>query len=355
VGIRLANCALVAGVLTVATMAGGVRPASAAGNGLYSVFPAHIAGNAARPYFNYLVNPSSTIKDAVTVTNFTAESIAFKLYSTDAVNAQNGGDFAYNSAEAPKHSVGAWVQLSAVGFTLPPHTLANVPFTLDVPAGMTPGDYAGGIVLQTLNPTVEKRGALTFDVYQNVGTRVYVRIAGPLHPSVSITHLSIDTHGWAGLVGGPVNAVVTYTLTNTGNEILNPTARLSLSPLAGSTVNLPPKLFASLLPHNSGTVTYLVKNQEALLKISADLKVTSRAGPITASTTAWVIPWLLILALILLGLLFWWWRRRRRRRRAVAAAVVVGAAAGGPESAAAAAEVSTGAVDGGASPGSTGG
>jgi len=156
-------------------------------------------------------------------------------------------------------------------------------------------------------------------------------------------------------VGGPVNAVVTYTLTNTGNEILNPTARLSLSPLAGSTVNLPPKLFASLLPHNSGTVTYLVKNQEALLKISADLKVTSRAGPITASTTAWVIPWLLILALILLGLLFWWWRRRRRRRRAVAAAVVVGAAAGGPESAAAAAEVSTGAVDGGASPGSTGG
>jgi hypothetical protein len=345
---------LIAGVLTVASMAGGVRPASAAGNGLYSVFPAHIAGNSARPYFNYLVNPSSTVKDAVTVTNYTAQAVAFKLYSTDAVNTQNGGDFAYNSPDAPKHSVGAWVQLSAAGFTLPAHTLANVPFSLNVPAGMTPGDYAGGIVLQTLNPTVEKRGALTFDLYQNVGTRIYVRIAGPLHPSVSITHLSISTHGWAGLVGGPVNADVTYTLTNTGNKILNPTARLSVSPLVGSTVNIPPRLIPSLLPHNSATITYLVKNQEALLKISADLKVTSGAGTITASTTAWVIPWLLILALVLLGLFFWWWRRRRRRR-ALAAAAVVAAAAGGPESAAAAAEVSTGAVDGGASPGSTGG
>lgn len=353
-GTRLANCALIAGVLTVASMAGGVRPASAAGNGLYSVFPAHIAGNSARPYFNYLVNPSSTVKDAVTVTNYTAQAVAFKLYSTDAVNTQNGGDFAYNSPDAPKHSVGAWVQLSAAGFTLPAHTLANVPFSLNVPAGMTPGDYAGGIVLQTLNPTVEKRGALTFDLYQNVGTRIYVRIAGPLHPSVSITHLSISTHGWAGLVGGPVNADVTYTLTNTGNKILNPTARLSVSPLVGSTVNIPPRLIPSLLPHNSATITYLVKNQEALLKISADLKVTSGAGTITASTTAWVIPWLLILALVLLGLFFWWWRRRRRRR-ALAAAAVVAAAAGGPESAAAAAEVSTGAVDGGASPGSTGG
>jgi len=352
--LRLALCLGVAAPVSIAILeAGAAPPASAAGNGLYSVFPAHISGNAARPYFNYLVNPSSTVKDAVTVTNFTPEAIAFKLFSTDAINTQNGGDFAYNSPEAPKLSVGAWVQLSDVGFTLPAHSLANVPFTLNVPAGEAPGDYAGGIVLQTVNPTVEKRGALTFDVYQNVGTRIYLRVAGPLHPSLSITHLSIDTHGWPGLVGGPVNADVTYTLTNTGNKILNPTARLSLSPLVGSTVNLPPKLFPSLLPHNSGTVTYVVKNQEALLRLTANLKVISGAGTTTASTDVWVIPWLLILALILLGL-FFWWRRRRRRRRLVAEAALVAAAAGGSESAAAA-EVSTDAVEAGITPEGTGG
>ena len=314
---------MAATLLSIATFGAGSRPASAAGNGLYSVFPASISGNSPRPYFNYVVNPSSTVKDAVTVTNFTTQSIAFKLFPTDAINAQGGG-FAFNPPNAPRRSVGSWVQLSDVEFTLPPHTLANVPFTIDVPPGLTPGDYAGGIVLQTVKPAIEKRGALTFDVYENVATRIYVRIAGPLHPSLSITQLSINPHGWAGLVGGPVNAEVTYTLTNTGNQILNPTARLSLSPLAGSTVKFTPRIFSSLLPHNSATVTYLVKNKEALLRLTANLKVTSGAGATSASVSVWIIPWLLILVLVLLGLYFWW---RRRRRRAAAAAA--GAEAGG--------------------------
>ena len=286
------------------------RPASAAGNGLYSVFPATVQGNTPRVYFNYLVNPGTQVSDAVTVTNQTASSIAFKLFPTDAINGQGGG-FALNPPNATTKTVGSWVKLSDLEFTLPAHTLANVPFTLDVPAGLTPGDYAGGIVLQTVNPTVEHRGNVTFNVFQNVGTRIYVHVRGPLHPGLSITQLHIGTSGWLGYVGGPVSSTVVYTLTNTGNQVLNPTAKLSVSPLLGSKTVIPARIFSSLLPHNSVTVTYKLPSKEAFLRLTANLSVSSGAGDTSASATAWVIPWILILVILLI-IGFLWWRRRRR-------------------------------------------
>lgn len=288
-------------------------PASAAQNGLYSIQPATISGQNPREWFNYLLNPGATVTDAVTVTNLTTQSIAFNLYTADALNAQGGG-FAINTDSAPKRTVGSWITLSDSLFTLPPHSLANVPFTLRVPKDITPGDYAGGIVLATVNPAIEKRGNLTFDVFNDVGARVYVRIAGPLHPGLAVSKLSVKTHGFAGLVGGPVSSTVTYTLTNTGNQILNPTVRLNVSPLLGSGVKVPPRIFSSLLPHNSATVTYKIKSMEPWLRLAASLKVSSGAGTTTAGTSAWVIPWLLILAVVLIILLVWWLLRRRRRK-----------------------------------------
>jgi hypothetical protein len=240
----------------------------------------------------------------------------FHLYVADASNAVGGG-FTINPPQKPDLTVGRWVEMSTLGFSLPPHTLANIPFTVKVPAGQTPGDYAGGIVLSPDNPSVEKRGSLTVNVYQEVGARIYLRVRGPLHPGLSITKLSIGTSGFAGYAGGPVRSTVSYTVTNTGNQILNPTAKLSVSPLLGSSTNIPPKIYSSLLPHNSVTVTYHLSSKEAFLRLTANLTVTSGAGTTSATATAWVIPWILI-AIIVLIIGFFWYRRRRKRRAAAA-------------------------------------
>jgi hypothetical protein len=202
---------------------------------------------------------------------------------------------------------------------------------MKVPDGITPGDYAGGIVLVPQNPAVEHRGAVTFNLFQAVGARIYARVRGPLHPGLSITQLSIGTSGFAGLVGGPVSSTVTYRLTNTGNQILNPTVKLSVSPLLGSAATVPPRIFSSLLPHNSVTVTYKFSSKEAFLRFTANLNVKSGAGTTSASATAWVIPWILIAILVILIALFWYWRRRRRT-----AAEITGNAAEATEPAAAA-------------------
>jgi hypothetical protein len=306
----------VASSLTSLVVGIGSPPVSAATNGQYSIFPAVIAGSTSpqRVYFNYLVNPGTAVNDAVAVTNQTANTLQFQLIPADGVNTKrNGGFTLYEVPNKPLHSVGAWVKFSDLVFTMPPHTIANVPFTIDVPPGLTPGDYAGGIILQPTTPAVNQRGNVTVELYQDVGARIYLRVRGPLHPGLSVTQLSVDTHGAAGLVGGPVGSTVTYTLTNTGNQILNPTAKLSVSPLLGSAVVIPPKIFSSLLPHNSVTVTYKLKSKEALLRMNANLSVSSGAGTTTAATSAWVIPWIIVVIILVIVGLLWYLRRRRRR------------------------------------------
>jgi hypothetical protein len=307
---------VVAASLTLLSAAAGSPQASAATNGQYSIFPASIAGSTgpSRIFFNYLLDPGTAKPDAVTVTNQTPFTIPFNLIPADAINTRRGGAFTlYSVPGKPLRSVGAWVRLSDNAVTLPPHTEAIVPFTLDLPPGLTPGDYAGGIILQPTTPSVEHRGNVTVDLYQDVGARIYVRIRGKLNPQLSVTQLSVNTAGFAGNVGGPVSSTVTYTLTNTGNQVLNPTAKLSMSPLLGSAVNIPPKVYSSLLPHNSVTVTYKLASREAFLRLNANLSVSSGAGTTTAGTSAWVIPWILVAIVLLLVGMIWFWRRRRRR------------------------------------------
>ena len=165
-------------------------------------------------FFNYLVNPGSVISDAVKETNQTTSSIASSSFRP--MRSTRRRRICLNPPRALLRSVGAWVKLSDLEFTLPPHTLANVPFTLTVPAGLTPGDYAGGIVLQTVNPSVEYRGISTFNVFQNRHVDVHSNPRPP-SPGLSITQLS-STSGWLGYLGGPVSSTVTYRLTNTGNQ-----------------------------------------------------------------------------------------------------------------------------------------
>ena len=298
----------------------GSPPASAATNGQYSIFPATTTGGSPRQWFNYLVNPGSVITDAVTVTNQTPQTVPFHVYVADASNAVGGG-FTIDPPQRRDFTVGKWTELSTLGFSLPPHTLANIPFTLKVPAGETPGDYAGGIVLSPNNPAVEQRGSLTFDIYQEVGS-AHLPASTRSAASELVDHKAFARDVglcWLCRWSGQFDCLVHPDQHRKPD--LNPTAKLSVSPLLGSSYKIAPRIYSSLLPHNSVTVTYHLPSKEAFLRLTSNLMVTSGAGTTTATATAWVIPWILIAILVLL-IGFIWYRRRRRRRAAGGAEAV---------------------------------
>jgi hypothetical protein len=304
--------AVVAGLVALVVLPG---LAGAASNGSWSVFPTTAAGQQPRPYFQPLLAPGSNYPDSVTIVNQTTSPITFKLYAADAFNAASGA-FALNPPTAPQHGVGSWVHLSVSQVTVPGRSEALVPFTINPPADATPGFHVGGIVAEQTTGTITKAGAIHFNVVQAVGTRVYARIIGPLHPSLAVTGVSVQTQTSVGTqFGGGARTEVRYTITNTGNVPLTPTVAVSVSPLLGSGPKPVTKKLLQLLPANRVTVTVPFGSVVPFGSLGAHVRVTAPGVVATGNGSSVVVPWGIvgIVVLVVAGLVFW---RRRRRQRA---------------------------------------
>src|SRR5262249_61923377 len=101
-------------------------------------------------------------------------------------------------------------------------------------------------------PSVSQKGSLSVRSIQAVGTRVYGRVAGPLAPRFDVTEMQVNSHaGVGGLLGGSVDADITYRVVNTGNVRLSPTAKLTVSPMIGGATHVKALHVPELLPRGS--------------------------------------------------------------------------------------------------------
>lgn len=288
--------------------------ASAADNGQWSIFPTSSPGQLhARPYFQPLLSPGVPVQDSVTITNKTNAPLNFNVYASDAYNTRDGG-FALRLRADPKRDIGAWIHLPVDNITVPPMTAANIPFLIQPPVDATPGDHPGGIIAESTAPNVANNGNVQINQIEAVGVRFYARVRGPLYPALQVTGLSISTSsGVGGLLGGRVNTRIRYTVVNTGNVRLDPTAVLRISPLLGSAAHKSRKL-PELLPRGSATVQEQFSGIEPALVLQASVSVSATGAVAAASATDLVIPWLLVaIVVIAAGGTYFWYRRRRRR------------------------------------------
>src|SRR5262249_53810633 len=179
----------------------------------------------------------------------------------------------------------------------------------------TPGDHAGSIVALNTAPSVSQKGSLSVSSIQAVGTRVYGRVAGPLAPRFDVTEMQVNSHaGVGGLLGGSVDADITYRVVNTGNVRLSPTAKLTVSPMIGGATHVKALHVPELLPRGSAVVHQRVSGGVPVGRLTARVTLTSPGAKATSTPTAWVVPWLLVAIIAVLVLVLWYWRRRRRRK-----------------------------------------
>ena len=123
--------------------------------------------------------------------------------------------------------MGAWIQLPIGIVNLPPNSADLIPFSYSVPANVSPGDYAGGIVAEQTQAAPSQSGSVHIGVLQAVGVAVFGHVAGPLHPGLAVTALTVNVdRSIASQFGGPVDATVKYSVTNTGNQNLKPKATI---------------------------------------------------------------------------------------------------------------------------------
>ena len=285
-----------------------------------------------RPVFNWSATPGAGLTDHVAIVNFGATPMTLHVFATDAVPTAQGGT-GFLPQGRGKGGPAGWVTLrfpnGSPNLHLAPHSKMIVPITVVIPKNAPPGDHVGAIVA-SLTSVIQSKNHAKVHFVQQVAERIVTRISGPLHPQLSILGLRVSYRD-------PLNpvatspATLTFTVGNTGNELLGGPVSVSVHGLFGSTesrnkvVTVPVMLpggsydarvtvngvYPEFLMHAKVTVTPMI------VKGQYDLGLKTYSGQVSFIAIPW-IPLAILILLVLLGV--WIWVRRRRRRHRAAAA-----------------------------------
>jgi hypothetical protein len=296
----------------------GARPGGAVGDG-WAVEPSSPTGTDGRDYFAYTLKPGQGFEDTVRISNFTDQDLDFRIYPRDAFNTTGDGGFAVQEEDEQPRGVGSWIRLpDEVGDrTIEAGSAIDVPFAITVPPDAEPGDHAGAIIAALMSPEQVADAGVGIDVRQRVGSRMYVRVDGPIDPALAITRLDVaSTNPFLQLFSGRGSTTVTYEVTNVGNARLAPQTALRVEGPFGVVVGEANfRQLPELLPGGSVVVTDSIDGIPPLGPMSVVVSAETIGGNATETTrsmTYWAVPWLWLLILALAaGLLVWYrWRNR---------------------------------------------
>lgn len=285
-----------------------------------------------REHFRYTVDPGSTVSDELVVTNHGEGTLSLDVYAADGYTTTAGqldvltrdqegsGANGTSAGKTGSVNVGAWLEPGVGQVRLEPGESADVPFTLRVPDDATPGDYAGAI-LTSRTVTADEAG---LDYETRSGIRVYLRVAGDLEPSLTVTGAHVEYHQTLNPFG-PGDATVTYTVRNDGNVRLAANQDVTVGgpfgwlAARGSADHLP-----ELLPGETWPVSVPVDGVAPLFWMSADVVLVAQlpdvagatpgVAPVEARATGWAVPWLQLAIVVLLAAAVIVVVRRRRAR-----------------------------------------
>lgn len=295
----------------------------------FGIGPANAKGLDRRPAYIYVAKPGTVIKDRVALLNYTFKPLKVRVYASDAFTAE-GGAFDVLPAATKPTDAGAWTSLKPRTVTLParsskagaPPSQTVIPFRISVPKAAEPGDHAAGIVASTSTDDVAAAGAAGIVVDRRVGTRIYMRVTGPLDPRLEVTDLTASyDHSWNPVGAGTVE--VSYRVRNTGNVALSAAQAVRVSGWFGASASAAPLPdLVQVLPGSSVTVSTVVEGVRPTFRgtVAVDLAPYNETGQTretfaSSSTTVglWLIPWALLVAIAVITAAVWTYRVRRRR------------------------------------------
>jgi hypothetical protein len=273
-----------------------------------------------RAFLSYDMAPGATLRDSVTLWNYSNVPLHFQLYATDAFNNTKGA-FDLLPGSKPPTDVGSWVTLTYTDVDLNPRAKVDIPFTIAVPPTARPGDHAAAILAANQVQGTGPDGKVV-NIDRRTGSRMYVRVRGPLEPALAVENVRTVYHSGLSPLGG---FDVTYTVRNAGNVRLaahrsvKAKGPFGLATKTHKLTDLP-----ELLPGNAVTfhehfsgVPDLIRATGAIrlepFSASADVKAPS----VERGGHTWAIPWSIVALLVIVWLARKAYLAIRQRRRAL--------------------------------------
>lgn len=293
----------------------------------FGVAPAQATSPDPRSFVTIGASPGATVYENVAVLNQSDFPLTLSVYASEAVNDKTDGSLTLaNRGELA--DAGAWLEMGATSVDVPAQSPEEgigkviVPFTAHIPADAEPGDHVAAVVASLTTTGKGDADAPGLELEQRVGARVYITVAGPTRPALTVTDVqaTYDPGPVWGLLGQG-RTTVTYTLRNTGN------VRMRVEPgvkVAGPFGLLPASTDGApvdeLLPRGEVEQEAVVDGVWPLVR--STVTVTARPStapdgaeitldPVSVSQDLWTVPWLWLLVLLVVVVLL-------TRRRLVA-------------------------------------
>jgi len=232
-------------------------------------------------YFHVTLAPGQHTDRPAVVHNSTADPVDVLIYPVDATNTPQGG-FALGGQNDVPTGIGAWTHLAVSQLHLAPYASTTVRVPITVPEGTAPGDYAGGVVVQRVQPgtanTVQNGVSVQLNIIERVGARIYLKVSGEQQAVLDAGPLEWHRDGDA--------VVFTAVVTNAGNVRLRPTAAVKVTGFGLPDTVVSMSHVEELLPGASVTMTGRLSGGPLVAVGQAVLTVQDGVGHTVTRTTA---------------------------------------------------------------------
>ncbi|MFF3495607.1 hypothetical protein ACFYWS_30145 [Streptomyces sp. NPDC002795] len=243
----------------------------------WTVAPSSTDGDG-RPYVYAEGAPGAVLEDKVAVTNPSDKPLKVSLRGAD-------------PGREKATDTGAWIRFAETTVKIPARTRAEVPFTVSVPAGATPGDHPGAVVARAGG--------------RDVGVSVHLRVSGPTLSALTVENVRVD------------KGSIAYDVVNRGNTTLSPRLAVRADGVLGAALDRSRALPVQLLPGRRASLTEPWRNAPALDAVDVKVTVTAGGGAADSATaSARFVPWPAVGGILAVlagaGCAAYWYLRRRR-------------------------------------------
>ncbi len=171
-----------------------------------------------KPSFDVTLKPGKSVLLKASLLNASEHSVVAQSYPSNVYTIRNGG-FGADAFGVPATGTTKWTNFDSETLDMAGKSTVNRAFTVKVPLGTPPGQYITSLVIQNKEATAPTGdGAIQFRQIARSAVPVRILVPGPLKPD-----LSIDGASHAVVAQ---KSVVLLDITNTGNQILKPSASM---------------------------------------------------------------------------------------------------------------------------------
>ncbi len=247
--------------------------------------------------------PGDTIQEQVRVRNTSSQPVVIQSSTLDFVLDQDATTpIAVNESVNNRWSLASWITLAPSRQVLAPNQTGVISLVIEVPSDALPGGHYAMIVHQPGLEIVETEtneetlNESATGINQQVGTLVYLLVEGPINEQAFIRNLTFPQFSEF----GPVP--YSFTVENNSDVHVRPSLEVSITNLFGQVVSTTALETKNVFPLTSRDFAGSWEQiwGTGLYKATVTMGYGGQGQVATASTSFWLIPIRLIIAIIVL-------------------------------------------------------